>query len=190
MKKAMSSTSGSSSGMSPLSQLEVGVWNSKPGTFSCRTAWSASGSGIGPVVVNFVLSVSSPVIVPELLLYVALATWPALAWLRKSEYGMLLPSSVFSSCDPKSRAATTPMRIHTVHRGSPGDVRPPPPCGRPGWRGRSGGVGVPPGPRPLGGGGGGGGGRLLMVPCYGWSGPMTASHGPSGTVRLPGRHDH
>ena len=145
-----------------LTQLEVGVWNSKPGTCACRTAWSASGSGMGPVVVNFVPSFSSPEMVPESLLYFADATWPFLASVMNSLYEMLLPSSVVRSCEPNRRAATTPMRIQTVHRGNPvGRV------GRPGWRGRSGGVGWPPGPRPPGGGGGGGGGRLLMEPCYG-----------------------
>jgi len=79
---------------------------------------------MGPVVVNFVPSVSSPEMVPESLLYLADATWPFLASVRNCEYGMLLPSSVLNSCEPNRRAATTPIRIQTVHRGRPGVGRP------------------------------------------------------------------
>src|SRR5829696_4358877 len=55
---------------------------------------------------------------------------------------MLLPSSVVRSCEPNSRAATTPMRIHTVQRGNPvgrvgrGPGGPPTPPERPRQPGR------------------------------------------------------
>jgi hypothetical protein len=50
------------------SQLDEGLLKVASGTFSTISCWSASGSGVGPEVVNFSPLVSSPVIRPLALL--------------------------------------------------------------------------------------------------------------------------
>ena len=50
------------------SQLDVGLLNVASGTFSTISFWSASGSGVGPDVVNFSPLVSCPVMRPLALL--------------------------------------------------------------------------------------------------------------------------
>ncbi len=50
------------------SQLDWGLLKVASGTFSTISFWSASGSGVGPDVVNFWPLVSSPVMRPLALL--------------------------------------------------------------------------------------------------------------------------
>ena len=50
------------------SQLDDGLLKVASGTFSTISFWSASGSGVGPEVVNFWPFVSSPVMRPLALL--------------------------------------------------------------------------------------------------------------------------
>ena len=69
MKKPMSSTTGSSSGMRVLQMLSVGVEYSTP--FSVNSAWSASVGLSGPVVEKWVPSSRVPEMWPLALSKVA-----------------------------------------------------------------------------------------------------------------------
>src|SRR5258706_6189478 len=111
--------------MSVGQMLPCGVLN-----WTCTPCWlkslrSSSDGLSGPLLVNFVPSLSSPLIDPSLLFQSIDLTWSLVAFDTTSEYGTLLSSSAVNNVVLSSAAAATPRRTQSDQRGRlDGDTRP------------------------------------------------------------------